>query len=343
MRLIVFVGLAAALAVTGRHDAGADAADAGNGIFRVIVEDAAGEDGIGTFTVITGTDHPAGAGREVLHAGASGQDAESSYLTVRSYTTGTDYVQTTTGAASANSVRVLDDYSVVQPIGSRGYRTTATLAGQAMFPDDLTIRSEIEVTGSSIADSAVVLRTSLTNGGDVPLALGVRYLLDAAPGGDDGPTLSPGDGPPLSTEALLSPAPGVATVAPNDLDATAIAVRVSSPGLAISDAMAYASWTHAFPFAFDYSPASRNIARECDLNDSALLIYFGATETAAIVLPPGQSSTVSLELSTSAAPIPVNSGCSSPSTTPPATPPSPTPEPTPAELPRTGGSPRSRR
>jgi len=127
--------------------AAADSSVAGNGFFQVIVEDTAGADGLGAFSLRTGPNHPAGGGHDVLFSGASAQDAASSYLTVRSYTTGTDYVQTTRGAASAYLVAPLDALATMEPIGSTGFRTTYVLPGFGDAPDSLRIVSEIEAAG----------------------------------------------------------------------------------------------------------------------------------------------------------------------------------------------------
>ncbi len=324
--------------------ASADSPAAGNSIFRVVIEDSASADGLGAFSVLTGPGHPSGAGHSVLFAGAGNDDAGSSYLTVRSYTTGTDYVQTTSGVASAHLVSSLNLYGVVASIGATGYRTTYALPGSGNAPDALGIVSEIEITGASATDSAVTLQTTVTNNGTVPLALGVRYLLDFANGGDDGPAWRETGTQPQVIEGARGVKPGVMTLAPTSPDAAPvpIAVAPSNPSTAI-----FASWTHAFPFAFDYTPASRDVAGPCGLNDSALLTYAGANQASAIILAPGESSSVSVTLtigdgtsfeaddeSSCATPVPTPTPAPGQSTPAPG---QPTPALQPIELPRTGG------
>jgi hypothetical protein len=73
--------------------------NAGNSIYQIYVAD--GAPGFGTYTVATGPSHPAtiamGVPQDILYEGAAG-DPWSTYLTVRSYTTDTEY----TSAPSSN-------------------------------------------------------------------------------------------------------------------------------------------------------------------------------------------------------------------------------------------------
>lgn len=316
--------------------ASGDSPHAGNAFFEVLVEDAPGQDGIGALAVRTGPDHPAGGGQQVLFAGNHGDDAASSYLSVRSYTTGTDYVQTTRGAGSGNLVTSLDSLAFVEPIGSAGFRTTYTLPGAASTPDTLSIVTEIEATGTSIADAAVELRTRITNDGSVPTALGIRYLLDFANGGDDGPAWREAGGLPQNTEATRGVKPGIVTVSPTSIEAAPVTIAV---GTSNPSAVIFGSWTHAFPFAFDYTPAGRDVAGPCGLNDSALLTYAGRDQASAILLAPGESATVSVTLSMGDSTYFESGGsevCASPIPTEAPSPGPPTPVPEPIELPRTG-------
>jgi hypothetical protein len=331
---------------------------AGNAVYQVAVEDGAGGDGVGGYTILTGPEHPAGDGQPVLFGGTSGQDAGSSLITVRSYTTGTDYTQSTSRPGSANLVASLDELGFTEPLGNSGYNTTYDLASAPNLPDDLTVVSTAEVTGSGVQGSAVEIKTSLSNTGDVPLLLGVRYLLDFAPSGDDGPTLElAGSGNAAGSEASLTPAPQRVTVSPSDPDPTDVRVDVTAPGRA-ADLLKYVSWPHAFPFSFDYTPAGRDVAGESGINDSAVLLYFGATQQAAIAVMPGETVDVLVRVSEPVAPVatPTPTPSPPPVTPPPgATPPSASPtapgaaspadEPViiPEELPRTGGSNARRR
>src|SRR3989337_197462 len=101
----------------------ADTAAAGNALYKVYMEDALAADGIGTYTAATGPSHPVGEDENVLYSGDSG-DAWSSYITVPSYTTSPDYVQTTDGPSSSFAVVNMDDYATVTAIGATGHPAT---------------------------------------------------------------------------------------------------------------------------------------------------------------------------------------------------------------------------
>jgi hypothetical protein len=105
--------------------ASGDSPSAGNDYYRVSVEDRTGKDGVGVFTIGTGPAHPEGDGQEILFAEDAPGDAATSYITVRSYTTGTDYVQTRRGPGSGNPVAGLDAFGSVEPLpGGYGRATT---------------------------------------------------------------------------------------------------------------------------------------------------------------------------------------------------------------------------
>jgi hypothetical protein len=320
----------------------ADSAPVGNGVFRVIVEDVAGQDGQGVFSIVTGPGHSDGPGKPVLFAGAGSVDAASSFLTVRSYDTGFDYVQTTRGAGSGNLVTSLDTYGVTEATGSAGYRTTYALPGSGDTPDAMEIVSSIEVTGSTPADSKVVMTASVNNVGDVPLNLGVRYLLDLANGGDDGPAWREGEGPVRVEEGTHAPGAGLMTLAANAFGIAKAAVVLDGPA---ADNARFVSWNHAFPFAFDYTPQGRDVAGPCGVNDSAVLAYIGETPANAIVLAPGEAFTTSMTIAVGDATgfaASDSAACATAIPSPTPGPGQPTPPLQPAELPRTGGPRRER-
>ena len=332
--LIVLAVTAVALYST----ASGDSPGAGNDFYHVSVEDRAGRDGLGVFTIGTGPGHPEGDGREILFAEDAPGDAATSYITVRSYTTGTDYVQTRRGPGSSNLVAGLDAFGSVEPLPA-GYRTSYDLAIAAQ-PDALLIASKVMVGGATYQESVVRLTTTLTNTGDFPLTLGVRYLLDFSLYGDDGPVLVTENGP-WSVEQSFSPAPATVQMRRGDSEQHPVAVR-SELTDAAPDAMKYAFWSDAFEFAWDYTPKGRDIATDGGLNDAALLYYFGSTPATALHLDPGESVVVALALaggSPEPSPTPTPSPSSSPASASqtPTPAPSPTPLKTPAALPRTGG------
>ncbi len=282
--------------------------DAGTAFFRVAIEDQPGGDGIGSFSASTGPSHPAGDALPVLFAGDDA-NPNGSYLTVRSYTTGTDYVQTATGPASGNLITQLDPFASVEPIGDSGYRATYDVTGAA----PLRITSEVAAAGSTFEEAAITLKVTVTNTDIVPLKIGVRYLLDFELPADDGPAFALNSGALTSSETTFAPLFASWRVE----NAAAFRTFGSASG-ATPDRLQYAYAPDAFAAAFDYSTQPRDIASPGGLNDSAVLVYFGATEAAAITLAPGEFVSLSLTLS---------------STAPPA---GATPPPFPIELPRTG-------
>lgn len=313
------------VAGAGASTATGDSPAAGNDVYRVFVEDTSGHDGIGVFTIATGPGHPLGEGREVLFGRDGPGDAATSYMTLRSYTTGTDYVQTMSAPSSGNPVVRLEEFGTVEAIGSTGYRTTYELPG-AGAPDSLRIVSGITVSGSALSGSSVRIATTITNAGDFPVEVGLRYLLDVAPGGDDGPMLL-ASGAAHTAERTFNPAPDSVGV-----EGASASLRVDAPGGSGPDTLKYAYWPDASSSAFDYTTKGRNIASPGGLDDAALLYYFGAERAAAIRIGAGETATVSLVI---AGPIVPGSADGSPTPGP-----APAGGATPAALPRTGGATR---
>ncbi|NLK52883.1 MAG: hypothetical protein GX295_10655, partial [Syntrophomonadaceae bacterium] len=111
-------------------------AEAGNTIYRVHVTDSGS--GLGLYTATTGPGHPAGPGLNVLYGGGS---PWTTFNTIRSYTSGIDYVQKL--ALSVNPVIVLGPFGTLTSIGQTGFRATYSLPGPEIgassTPDALTI------------------------------------------------------------------------------------------------------------------------------------------------------------------------------------------------------------
>ncbi len=190
---------------------------AGNDFYEVVVEDFIGN-GVGLYSVRTGPNHPVTRRfrkPQDLLAGASDTLSGSSYTTIRSYRSRTDYVQTpvpdSTGGyrvfwldqAFANDDSVVADSSFIQPIfdGDRitGFRVLYPLPGLPqpggpIIIDTLAITQIIQVHGRTFDDSWVEATTIVKNLGQLlPTTIGIRYLWDLNIGnlkaGDDGPVL----------------------------------------------------------------------------------------------------------------------------------------------------------
>lgn len=330
--------------------ASGDSPGLGNGVYTVFVEDQPDADGRGTFTIATGQDHPAGEGQGILLNRDGIGDAATSYLTVRSYTTGVDYVQTTADVYSANIVYPLDPLAVITTT-EFGYLSAYDLTEH----ESLHIESAVSTTGSTFADAAVTLGATVRNDSEVPLQIGLRYLLDLAPGSDDGPRLYSPAGPEgTSLETTFDPAPSAVNIAPNDFGAANVEFAIRGDGP--STLLKYAAWDEASASAFDYTTDGQDVASPSGLNDSAVLYYFGSTAESAIAIAPGASITVEVRI---VAPRPfIELMCENGSdedgdtlvdgadpdcpgfvtpTPVPGTPLTPTPAVTPKELPNTGG------
>src|SRR5690606_28133624 len=145
------------------------------------------------YTASTDVQHPAGSGLSVLYDGDSGQPA-TSFNTLRSYTSMTDYVQRESASLDGFESRNLSQFTarskVIEgnAIRTRYVLNPTTTGSQAK--DALEIIQDIRVTGTNQRDSAVQVTTRVTNMGQDPLKIGVRYLWDFEIGLDDGPGFS---------------------------------------------------------------------------------------------------------------------------------------------------------
>lgn len=280
-----------------------------NDFYRVHVEEDSGW-GRGQYTATTGSRHPAGAGLNVLFGSGS---PGTSFNTIRSYTSGTDYIQDD-GKSSAFNTTWLDPYAVVTPIGTTGYRTTYTLPGQPSTPDRMTIVSDVNVNGDTFENSSIEVATSIINTGPTTLSVGVRYLWDYQIGRDDGPTfqaLSP-DASTRTREAEFQPptfldyrildndvneSPPTFSVLGSATGPDTVVPLPTTPGR-----LQYTCWPSSVGTAFEYTvDPDQDVATPgsgCGGSggDSAVLYYFGHNAANAIVIPPGATNTVSASI-----------------------------------------------
>lgn len=273
--------------------------DAGNGIYRVHVEQA--WDGLapGSFTVLTGADNPAGAGHNVLFGnGVPG----TSYMIIRRTDEDgaiTDHVQGQL-LTHATEVSLDSSYRSTTPIGTTGFASTwDTSFGR--------VEQRVEVVGTTQADSRVEVTTTIEPYDWLPDdTFQVQYLWDVAIGADDGPALqqltatgafSPYE-PVITTEQLIKDTTRVAVV-DNESNVAgpspALATAVSATGPV--ESMKYVCWPDAIYAEFgayevwdqyDVStPASECVNSDGD-NDSAVVTVFPtSTEvTASLAMTP---------------------------------------------------------
>jgi Calx-beta domain/Domain of unknown function (DUF4214) len=303
--------------VTSKHDSSAitltlagHTVSAGNAIYTVHVQEAKGH-GVGLFTITTGPGHPSGAGIDVLYG--SGQPG-TSFTTVRSHSSGVDYLQGMSDKASSNSSVFLDAYGTVTPLGGSGFRTTYVLPGPPATADALTIVQEVNVVGSTLANSSVEVRTRITNRGAQPVQAGVRHLFDSHSAGDDGPTFQDDVSRQVWTREAAFSAPTFPTYTTTDNDGSAgpqgfqvvgtargpvsFAPRATRP-----DLLQFTCWPKAFGTAFDYAPDTSDdnttaaAAHQTGRGggDSAVLYYFGL-EGSPLAVQPAATRDVSVSL-----------------------------------------------
>jgi hypothetical protein len=276
----------------------------GNAIYEIFVQDIPGF-GLGLYTARTGLAHPVPR-RNLLFGGEDGSPG-TSFTTVRSYTTNTDYVQHTASTSPGFTVVDLDRFGIVRPFGADGIQTIYDLSAPGAAPDRLRIVQTIRVVGSGLSDSRVEFHLRVENAGTTPVRIGIRHLWDFEIGFDDGPTFTPHapDGPTLIHEARFAPPEfGFYRVEDNALaDPTSPLYQVfgTASGPAVfsptpPDAIKHVAWPLAFGTAFDYTVDPNLIISTFQAphrghagGDSAVLIYFGSTAEQAVEIAPGQS------------------------------------------------------
>ncbi|MGH7455459.1 MAG: hypothetical protein ACRENG_29165, partial [bacterium] len=185
-----------------RKSIAGDPIRARNEMYEVIVESTIGE-GVGLYTVRTGRSHPLGPNRELLGGGSKGLTG-TSYTTVRSYNTKTDYVQTEFARGESPFTTIwLDSLFISDTDIDTNYVTVikngADTIGVAIryllpnlmpAPDNLRITQRVLVRGTNFDDSWVEITTIVTNTSVQNVVIGIRYLWDMIIAGDDGPVLT---------------------------------------------------------------------------------------------------------------------------------------------------------
>ncbi len=286
---------------------------AGNQFYRVLVVNVPTRPnqettpGVGTYVIVTGPEHPAGSGLSVLYHNPE-KFTGTSYTTIRSYTSGTDYVQGS-GLGGNTSTVWLNSYGTVTPLGTTGVRTTYNLPADAA--DNLTIISDVQVSGTTYDESVVDVTTQVRNDGTTPVEIGFRYLWDLQIGRDDGPTfqaLNP-DGPIHEMETtFVHPSFTTFKVQDNDKNDTPPTFNVfgNVTGATTSntppippDRIQFVDWERAYVAPFDYSVTPTQtitLGKGRETNDSTALLFFGADRERSFTIPPGETTTVSAAL-----------------------------------------------
>jgi hypothetical protein len=206
--LVALLALAVPL-VAGAQDRGCELHTAGNDYYTIYMyaEQATGGRGpqacpIGAYGVLTGPDHPAGPGLQVLQ---DGDTPRTSFNSVRSYTGGTDYLLSNASTLQGTADRGFTTMSVAhlgftEEVDEQTLRASFYLS-PPNAPDTLTIRVEVSAEGTTFDDAAVRVTTTIDNflpptlGGQA-IHVAIRYLWDFAVdtvfGPDNGPSLRVG-------------------------------------------------------------------------------------------------------------------------------------------------------
>ena len=272
--------------------------DINNGIYNVSVQKVIGRYGEGTYAIATGSRHPVPA-MNVLYGGVD-QDPGSTYLTVRVYETGREYVSTTSGPdhSSGYSVVRLDDCSPDTTLSDNEINTKWTTW------EGLSINQIVAIEGSTSADSMVRVTTCITNNNDASdLSIGIRYVWDLMIGDEDGSWFAKRrpEGDWINTECEWVSPIFRNYVATNDPNSSISVVwgnltgyDALTPPATTPHRLQFVAWGSSgdgvFDHAFDYTPAGQTLAGSD--SDSAIAYYWGDDETNAITLCPGESASV---------------------------------------------------
>jgi hypothetical protein len=290
---------------------------------------------VGTYTFESGPAHPMAQDPDILASAAGRTDLlfgtrypATSWDTVRSYSSGKDYVM---------SEQARDDPGFTGvPLASRQQVTAQNGPSEIGFDetyvistanesdaDDLTITRKLRVRGTTFDDSHIDVTTTVRNDGDADAAIGIRYFWDyqifnrTSGGFDDGTSFQEfrPDGPTRVAEIEFEAPPfafyGNADCTGLDGEGNALEPptvyvfgTVSAPALEPQapvqpDRLQFVAWPGAQRTSFDYAVEGLDVASATgETDDSAVNYYWGPTTATAIILPPGQSITVSQSIFT---------------------------------------------
>jgi hypothetical protein len=234
-----------------------------------------------------------------------GGDPGTSYTTIHSFTSGTDY--TNDGGSIGGSTN-LGPFATVSALGSTGFRTTYVLPGPSTTPDKLTVVQDINVAGKDFNSSHIDVTTTVTNNASTSVSVGVRYLLDWQIGQDDGPTFQAQNpnGPVLTSEMQFAPPTfEFFRIEDNDVNSnpptfdvlgTANGPSSLKPTPTPPTLLQYNGWSASVTHPFAYTQSRGTVATAGVTNDSASNVYWGDRSTNALVIGAGQSKTVSFSL-----------------------------------------------
>lgn len=237
------------------------------------------------FSIYTGPNHPNPDQTVFFPVGTS-------YITVRDFTRGEDYINDTFGAIDATTGTIAKSMGTgtVVAIGTRGFRTTWTLP-------NFTVVQEVEIGGTTLTDTNVRHQVRVQNTSTASLSYGVRYLWDWQIAGNDASLSRPRfpDGTFTSTFTAY-PSPNFQTYEQTDsLTNPTFTIYGSVQGGSLAspptkpDRVAYVSWNDFVAVPWDNAITGGGI-------DSAIVYYWGYNTP--LTLAPGASKEVRQYVST---------------------------------------------
>lgn len=156
--------------------------EAGNDIYRIFMQDDPSTNVMGTYTAGTGPGHGT-PGLNIFYSGYyPATNPWSTYLTIRSFTSQTDYVSRLgTPSSGYTVVNIGDDPAPGASVTKPDDRTLLAAWELTNGTDNLLVEQLITVIGSTKEDSKIMVETTITNlnpAGGESVEIGVRYLWD---------------------------------------------------------------------------------------------------------------------------------------------------------------------
>lgn len=255
----------------------------GNNILDAHIENTPGSNGIGTYTIETGSTHP-NPGENVFYGGAAGSPW-SSYNTIHVTDTMCDYV-TTTSSPTPDPGYTLVDLDSLSPTVATPDPTTVMISWTT--PENLQIVQVNEALGTTESDTRVRTTMRITNNDDTAHHVGVRYEWDLMINGWDGAWIRPWTdattpGTWLNTETEWT-SPTFQFWETSNIPVSLFSVYgglSQPPDATTPDRLVYAHWSSSYSRAYSYTPTGMVIGSTTPTiggqYDSAVLYYWNPT------------------------------------------------------------------
>ncbi len=265
-----------------------------NGIYDLIISDSNDVDP-GVFTIRTGPEYSP-SGKNIFY-GADSLDPWTSYLTVRSYTSQTNYISTAF-VASPGVEDTVYNLAVLGPVGivthvANGFVTTWSFENPTA-EESFAIFQETILEGSTQQDARLRVTTTVENTGPAAVDIGIRHMWDLMVADNDAAVFAERIPNKLFTDTFQEWVPPAFEAYEFTDNASFPTFRIfgsaNGPTFPIAvtgpDVLQYASWADLDRNPFDYTPIQDAEA------DAAVAYIWGDRSSRAITLNPGQSKTV---------------------------------------------------